>query len=126
VLAYWHRPRYKLDGTLDGPLGHFTTALYNARADVILQASQHAYARWAPQNAAGELDTANGIVAFTVGTGGRSLHGLPATLDREIRSKQNTEFGVLELTLHATSYDWRFVPEGGGAPLDSGTRNCRA
>jgi hypothetical protein len=125
VLAVVHRPPYKVDGTLDGPLAHFRSALYNARADVLLQASQHAYARFAPQNPAGQFDTTAGIMAFTVGTGGRSLHAFPATVDPEIRYRQNTQYGVLELTLHATSYDWRFVAESGQA-LDSGSRNCRA
>jgi hypothetical protein len=38
---------------------------------------------------------------------------------------RNTDsFGVLKLTLHSTSYDWKFVPEAGKTFTDSGTRNC--
>jgi len=33
-------------------------------------------------------------------------------------------FGVLELTLHPTSYDWRFVPEEGKTFTDSGSSSC--
>ena len=33
-------------------------------------------------------------------------------------------YGVLKLTLHADSYDWRFVPEAGKAFTDSGTSAC--
>ena len=30
-------------------------------------------------------------------------------------------FGILKLTLHASSYDWRFVPIAGSTYSDSGT-----
>ena len=38
--------------------------------------------------------------------------------------RQNNTFGVIKLTLHPTSYDWKFVPEAGKTFTDSGTRNC--
>jgi acid phosphatase type 7 len=31
---------------------------------------------------------------------------------------------VLKLTLHASSYDWEFVPEAGKSFKDSGTGTC--
>jgi hypothetical protein len=31
---------------------------------------------------------------------------------------------VLQLTLHATSYDWKFLPEAGKTFTDSGTQAC--
>jgi hypothetical protein len=37
---------------------------------------------------------------------------------------QNTTFGVLELSLHATSYDWRFVPEAGKTFTYVGSTAC--
>ena len=37
---------------------------------------------------------------------------------------QNDTFGVLFLTLHPTSYDWRFVPEAGKTFTDSGSTAC--
>jgi hypothetical protein len=33
---------------------------------------------------------------------------------------------VLKLTLHATTYDWQFVPVAGGSFTDSGTGSCHA
>jgi hypothetical protein len=32
--------------------------------------------------------------------------------------------GVLKLTLHATGYDWSFVPEAGGSLTDAGSAPC--
>ena len=31
---------------------------------------------------------------------------------------------MLKLTLHATGYDWQFVPVSGGSYADAGTGNC--
>jgi acid phosphatase type 7 len=33
-------------------------------------------------------------------------------------------FGVLELTLHPTSYDWAFVPDTPGGFADAGSAAC--
>jgi hypothetical protein len=33
-------------------------------------------------------------------------------------------FGVLKLKLHATSYDWEFVPAEAGAFSDAGSASC--
>jgi hypothetical protein len=35
-------------------------------------------------------------------------------------------YGVLQLTLHAGSYDWRFVPVAGDTFTDSGSDTCDA
>lgn len=37
--------------------------------------------------------------------------------------RNNTDFGVLKLTLHPTSYDWAFTSIT-GVVLDSGTQDC--
>ena len=38
--------------------------------------------------------------------------------------RQTGTYGVLKLTLHATSYDWEFVPVAGKAFTDSGSAAC--
>jgi hypothetical protein len=124
TLAYWHRPRWKENGDINAALSYFVTALYNAGADVILSASSHFYARFAPQTPSGALDNANGIRQFIVGTGGKSLHGLSSTPDPQVQVRQNTAYGILQLALHPTSYDWKFVPEAGKTFADSGTQSC--
>jgi hypothetical protein len=94
--------------------------------DVMLVGHNHIYHRWAPQDVDGTRDP-DGVRQFTVGTGGRSLYPLgkkprPANL----LAVQNKSFGVLEMTLHAGSYDYRWV----GLPTDpvfrdAGSVTCR-
>jgi hypothetical protein len=124
TLAYWHHPRWREDGTVAGSSSYFTTALYNAGAEVVLSGNNHIYARFAPQNPAGAADPANGIREFIVGTGGKSLHGLSSTPDPEVEVRQNSTYGILELTLHPDGYSWRFVPEAGRTFTDSGSQSC--
>jgi hypothetical protein len=38
--------------------------------------------------------------------------------------RNNTTYGVLKLTLHSSSYEWRFVPIAGKTFTDSGTTAC--
>jgi hypothetical protein len=57
-----------------------------------------------------------------VGTGGENLFPLsrhPETL----ASYDDQDFGVLVMTLHPTSYDWKFVTIGNRV-IDSGTSSC--
>ena len=125
TLAYWHTPAFS-----SGPHGSEpqTTArvlelwrvLYEFGADVVLNGHDHDYERFAPQDPKGKPDPKKGIRQFVVGTGGYGLGGLgPLKGHSEIR--QNTAFGVLELTLHPAGYDWRFIPEVAGAFADSGS-----
>ena len=46
------------------------------------------------------------------GTGGRDLDGFPISSTHVEATDRNT-FGVLMLTLHASSYDWQFVRSAG-------------
>ena len=78
--------------------------------------------RFAPMTPGGAPDPAHGIREIIVGTGGRNLlpfNGVAPNTD----TRQNTTFGVLKLTLHATSYDWQFV-KANGSNNDSGTGTC--
>jgi acid phosphatase type 7 len=124
ILAFWHLPRWGESGGTSSASNYFASALYNARAEVVVSGNTHFYARSAPQNPAGAADPVNGIRQFIVGTGGRSLHGLSSRPDPQVEVRQSTTFGILELTLHAGSYSWRFVPEAGRTFTDSGTNSC--
>ncbi len=125
TLALLHKPRFS-SGSEHGSytsMGFFWNALYAAGADVVLSGDDHDYERFAPQNPQGQLDTANGMRQFIVGTGGRSLYSFSTPLaNSEVRNA--TTFGVLKLTLRATSYSWQFVPEAGKTFTDSGSANC--
>jgi acid phosphatase type 7 len=124
TLAFWHLPRWGESGGTSSASNYFASALYNAHAEVVVSGNTHFYARSAPQNPAGGADPVNGIRQFIVGTGGKSLHGLSGNPDPQVEVRQNTTFGILELTLHPGSYSWRFVPEAGRTFTDSGTNSC--
>jgi hypothetical protein len=126
TLAYWHLPYFTSPAFgEDGRPGlkAWYDVLYAGGVDVLLQAHQHWYERFAPQNPAGGRDTARGIVTFTVGTGGRS-HAVPAGRAANSVVLNADTFGVLALTLRPTGYDFRFVPVPGAAFGDAGSGTC--
>jgi fibronectin type 3 domain-containing protein len=129
TLAYWHHPRWN-SGNLgnDSTTAAFWTDLYNGRADVVLVGhGNHHYERQAPQTAGG-VPNVNGIRQFIVSTGGEE-HGIPPTTPGDqdrLEVADYTSFGVLRMTLHATSYDWQFVPEVGGSFTDTGSGTCHS
>jgi hypothetical protein len=123
TLAMWHHPLFSSGWTLGSPgVAPLWTALYNAHADVVLNGHDHLYENYKLQDPSGN-QTPNGIREFVVGTGGESLNGLsanPATLQAS-----DSDYGVLVLTLHASSYSWKFVTTAAGYPtVDSGTTAC--
>jgi hypothetical protein len=125
TLAYWHHPRFN-SGAAHGndvKVAPFWSALYDLNADVILNGHEHVYERFAPQSPTAVADNARGIRQFTVGTGGRS-HYTFGTIQPNSQARDGNTYGVLKLTLHATSYDWQFVPVAGGTFTDSGTGQC--
>jgi hypothetical protein len=126
TLAYWHLP-YFTSPTAgeDGrpSLRAWVDVLDAAGVDVLLQAHQHLYERFAPQRPDGTRDDAGGITAFTVGTGGDSHVAPIATAPNSVALNADT-YGVLALTLHPESADFRFVPEPGKTFADAGTVAC--
>jgi acid phosphatase type 7 len=123
TLAFWHQPLFGTNGGTTS-VRPFWDLLYAAHADVVLSAHQHHYERFAPQTPSGAANSA-GIREFVVGTGGKSHSGFgTATPSATSQVRNSKAYGVLKLTLHATSYDWRFVPEAGQTFTDSGTGNC--
>jgi acid phosphatase type 7 len=124
TLAYWHHPRFH--STLAGInnlVEPFWKALYKARAEVVLNGHAHNYERFAPQRPDGTLAREKGIREFVVGTGGRNLEPFKVIKPNSKVRNANT-FGVLRLSLHRNSYDWRFKPVAGETFTDSGTSRC--
>ena len=123
TLAYWHRPRFNSGFRGNHPETQaFWQALHEAGADIVLSGDAHDYERFAPQDASGNLDLA-GIREFVVGTGG-AFFTTWSSVKPNSEVRQNTTFGVLALTLHPTSYEWRFLPEAGQTFTDSGGGPC--
>jgi hypothetical protein len=122
TLAFWHHPLFS-SYTSTTAVRPLFQALYDYNADLVLVGHAHNYERFAPQDPNGTLDTARGIREFVVGTGGRSHHAFSTTAaNSEVRNGDT--FGALRLVLHATSYDWTFVPVAGSTFTDSGTTAC--
>ena len=124
TLAYFHYPVFSSKTPLTFGQA-FWQDLYNAGAEVVLDGHVHNYERFAPQTPAGVADPANGIREFVVGTGGKSLEAFATTIQANSEVRLRT-FGVLKLTLHPTSYDWQFVPDGtsGNTAGDGGSGTC--
>lgn len=126
TLAYWHKPLFSSGGAHgnDPAVKPFWDLLYAADADVVIGGHDHDYERFAPQDPEGKPDPNRGIREFVVGTGGKNSHrwfGRPQP-NSEVRNADT--FGVLKLTLHATGYEWEFVPEAGKSFTDRGGGTC--
>jgi hypothetical protein len=125
TLAYWHHPVFS-SGSEHGNNPKMIPswdALYAAGADVVLSGHDHDYERFAPQTSSGVADPAEGIREFVVGTGGRD-HRAFGTIRANSEVRNSDTNGVLKLTLHASSYEWQFVPEAGKTFIDSGSGSC--
>jgi hypothetical protein len=126
TLSYWHSPLFS-SGTKHGndpEVRPLWDALYAANAEVVINGHDHDYERFAPQDPWGKLDAQRGIREFVVGTGGKNSHRTFANPKPNSEVRQADTFGVLKLTLHATSYDWEFIPEAGKTFTDSGNGTC--
>jgi acid phosphatase type 7 len=113
TVAYWHHPRYS-----SGPHGSSQTmkpifeVLYRAGVDVALTGHDHLYERFAPMDASGNLDSDGGLRQFVVGTGGKSHYAARQVQPHSQVRLEKTD-GILELTLEAGGYAWRFVTTAG-------------
>lgn len=122
TLAYWHHPRFSGSWTNDSPgTGPLFSALYNAHADLVVSGHDHVYERYAQQDPTGAAAT-NGVRQFVSGTGGESLFTM-LTNPPNLQVFDQNDFGVLVLTLHASSYDWAYKRLD-GTVVDSGTTAC--
>ena len=124
TLAYFHHPRFSSGLYGDTvSVAPFWKALYRAGTEVVLNGHTHNYERFAPQRPNGTRDGERGIREFVVGTGGVNLKPF-RTVKPNSQARNADTFGVLRLTLHPGSYDWKFKPAAGGTFTDSGTKAC--
>lgn len=143
TIAFWHHPLLSSGGNGSTPTSGDSPQmkpiwqdLYNDYADVVISGHRQVYERMAPQDPDGVPRPGRGIREWVVGTGGEILHtfpqpAVPPKPASEVRD--NSTFGVLELTLHGPAsghprgwYQWRFVGDGasGSAFADSGSGDC--
>ena len=125
TLAYWHVPRFSSGAHGDSTLIQaFWDLLYAGGADVVLNGHDHDYERFAPQDPQATADAARGIREFVVGTGGRSHYPFLLGPHPNTQVRNDSTYGVLKLTLHASGYDWEFVPVAGQTFTDTGSGSC--
>jgi hypothetical protein len=123
TVAYWHHPVFSSGMNGNGPhLREIWKVLDDAGVDLVVVAHDHDYERFAPQNDKGQPDP-NGIRQIVVGTGGGDLRPF-ATVRANSEVRESGTYGVLKLTLRATSYDWEFVPQPGSTFTDVGSAVC--
>jgi hypothetical protein len=124
TVAIWHIPLFSSGEHGNNPaMQAIWQLLYDRNADLVLNAHDHTYERFAPQTPAGARDDARGLRQFVVGTGGKSLYAFTgAKPNSEVRN--NNAFGVLKLNLRSGGYDWRFVPVAGKTFSDTGSGTC--
>lgn len=119
IIAIWHKPRWSSTANHDH-MQALWQALYEGGVDIALGGHWHNYERFMPMNASGSHDPDFGMRAFTVGTGGANLTGFNTILSTsEVRN--SVTYGVIKFTLHASSYDWQFIPISSQTFGDSGS-----
>ena len=122
TVAYYHHPRFSSGPHGDyPPVAPLWDALEAAGADLVLAGHDHLYERFAPQAPDGSPDP-SGIRQITVGTGGKALYAAERVAPNSELIIDDT-FGVLQLTLHADAYDWRFLTVD-AVVADAGTGAC--
>jgi hypothetical protein len=125
TAAYWHHPRFAAGNYGDNSaLKPFYQALYDYKADLIVNGHDHNYIRFALSRPDGTKDAANGVRELLIGTGGRALYGAGVSTVATIEKKEYNTFGVGKLTLSATGYQVNFVPVAGRTFTDSVTGTC--
>jgi hypothetical protein len=125
TLAYFHHPAFSAGGNAPNTNTNvlpFWNDLYAAHADLVLNGHKHNYQRLTQLDPSGNPDPSIGIREIIVGTGGVN-HNLPDVPYPGTEFAVGNEFGILELTLHPTSYDWQFVSDNGSL-IDSGSDDC--
>ena len=122
IIAVWHIPAFSSGSTHGNNTGYraFWDDLYAAHADIVINGHDHDYERFALQSPSGAADP-NGIREFVSGTGGAGQRPF-GTIRANSQVRSTGTFGVLQLTLHANSYSWQFVPVAGKTFTDSGTQ----
>ena len=127
TLAYWHHPRFAWTDAGDGTSGGssaiqpFWSLLVANHADVVLNGHVHDYQHYRPMGRSGGGNP-DGITEFIVGTGGVGLESQPATAQpATLVASQFANFGILKMTLKASSWTYQWISATGGTFTDAST-----
>jgi hypothetical protein len=123
-LVSSHHPKWSSSSFAATDIDQLVQDMYDGHADIYLTGHMHGYERFAPQNPAGQLDTANGITEMISGAGGAFFTGFLAIQPNSVVHNNDT-YGVLKLILRPHSADYQFVRDPtSGLFSDSGTVTC--
>jgi hypothetical protein len=122
TLAFGHRPRWSSNSFASADITPLVNDLVAAGVDVYAAGHSHSYERFNPQTASGAASPTD-LAQLVIGTGGSFYTGFGTVVPNSAVHKSNI-FGVLKLTLHASSYDWSFVADPSTPYADSGSRTC--
>lgn len=109
VMAYFHRPPFSSGRFASPRATPLFRKLYKYGADLIATGHEHFFAALPPLNPDGVVDKSWGIPVLIAGTGGAVFFPRPKT-PRWSEEIIAGSLGILRVTLHAGSYEWRFVP----------------
>ena len=126
VIVVFHKPRFSSAVTNLAAMQPFWDVSYQYGVDIILVGHDHVYERFAPMAPNGTADPTFGVRQFTVGTGGAAAQSFGTILSTSQMRSPSQTYGVMKLTLHATTYDWLFLPIAGSNFTDSGTGSVHA
>jgi hypothetical protein len=136
TLAFFHHPVLVWNPYIDlpywpGPLYYAMTPMWkllqSEGVDVVLNGHYHNYQRFEPQDFLGRPDP-DGMTEFIVGTGGVNHSALPSDIPAPAAFVTGTgeTWGVLEMTLRSSGYDFAFRAAPGEPPFeDAGSADCR-
>ena len=121
VIVIWHKPRFSsgatnFDDAADVLRGH----IRGGRRHPPGRARSRVRAIRAQRPSWGWPIPGFGVRQFTVGMGGADHHSF-ATIRSTSQVRNGDTYGVMKFTLHASSYDWKFLPIDGATFTDSGT-----
>ena len=111
TLAYCHKPYASSTNQYAKMKAPFAT-LFDHDAEIVLSGHAHNYERFGAQRP-NRVPDETGVVNFVVGTGGKSHRAFGSTVRVNSEFRNSTKFGVLELSLHPSSYDWSSRPRTG-------------
>lgn len=126
TLAYWHHPRFS-SGSEHGnneDVAPLFEVLYANGVDVALNAHDHSYERFAPQDPDAEADEEFGIRIFVVGSGGADMEPFSDQPEPNSEARNADDHGVLRLELNDGGYGWEFLAVEGGEFEDAGEGDC--
>ena len=122
IAAAWHHPMFSsAEQGGDKKMIALWDILQVAKADVVLQAHQHHYERFAPTRSDGSL-SADGLRSFVVGSGGAKKFGF-ATVSTG-SERQVEAYGIMRLSLSKGNAKWKFI-DVDNIVHDQGSFDCR-